>query len=381
LDRPEDRYYEIERAAGDKKTYPSFKKIASMFEKKYIYRIMGPSVNQSGDPVPRYVIHLRNIQPLALVFAAASGHGKSSAAMMIETATRESNEIMRASVDEVPMNIHSGMLEDELSSKHSLIIKKILDLSESSHDGSHLIGSICKDGLLKELVSLVLHFTRHRRDKHPSTSLGTPKLLLWDGYIPEPFILELMFLLQQRGYIPWNCARDRSLLQIDSISRNIFSPLLGKLVYYSGSDCICYIDRIRLGYGHVELYGWGAYNGKPISDCHLMPFLDDSPLEILDFQRHDRADAAKQVGSDSACLGFTIRLNNLNGDSAANQLEGLKKQGNSYFVNAHLGIVRIDEKELALCINIKNSHFIKARYSASLVFELDTSKENNQLAI
>jgi SAM-dependent methyltransferase len=62
------------------KRYPSLDLLRRELLSRYGVRWIGPSVNQAGDPIPRYVFHCNRRHPVAMVIAGASHAGKTALA-------------------------------------------------------------------------------------------------------------------------------------------------------------------------------------------------------------------------------------------------------------------------------------------------------------
>lgn len=61
----------------DSRLFPTWKGVEAMLE-PYVYKHMGPSVPQIGDPVPRHVFHIKNPQPIAVLLLGDPASGKST---------------------------------------------------------------------------------------------------------------------------------------------------------------------------------------------------------------------------------------------------------------------------------------------------------------
>jgi SAM-dependent methyltransferase len=77
------RWYTVTRADGPKR-YPTESLLKNELLRNYAVRFVGPSVKQSGDPVPRYVYYCWNKDCTALLIAAPGGRGKSNLADEME---------------------------------------------------------------------------------------------------------------------------------------------------------------------------------------------------------------------------------------------------------------------------------------------------------
>ena len=72
------------KRADDIRRYPTFPMLLRVLLKPYAGRMMGSSVMQGGDPVPRYVIHCPLRRSMALIVAGPGRTGKSTLAFELE---------------------------------------------------------------------------------------------------------------------------------------------------------------------------------------------------------------------------------------------------------------------------------------------------------
>lgn len=82
-DQTGSRWYTVKRADGPKR-YPTETLLKNELLRSYVVRFVGPSVLQSGDPVPRYVYYCWSKDGTALLIAASGGRGKSNLAAEFE---------------------------------------------------------------------------------------------------------------------------------------------------------------------------------------------------------------------------------------------------------------------------------------------------------
>lgn len=76
---PDHRWHVVKRADGLRR-YPTDSFLRQDLLAGYAVRWIGPSVNQAGDPIPRFVYHCRPKTSTALLIAAPGGAGKSTLA-------------------------------------------------------------------------------------------------------------------------------------------------------------------------------------------------------------------------------------------------------------------------------------------------------------
>lgn len=96
---------DISPGVQDVRFFPTWKKLYEMFA-PYVYKDIGLSVPQAGDPVPRRVFHLQHARPRAILFTDGHYSGKSST---IEAVI--SRDIRRISGDDTLYRIASGKLD------------------------------------------------------------------------------------------------------------------------------------------------------------------------------------------------------------------------------------------------------------------------------
>lgn len=73
---PGDEWIKVERSI-DERFFPTRGKLGSML-RDYAWKIIGHSVNQAGDPLQRYVVHVRRLKPYAYLLMGSPGSGKST---------------------------------------------------------------------------------------------------------------------------------------------------------------------------------------------------------------------------------------------------------------------------------------------------------------
>lgn len=74
-------WHKVERSI-DSRLFPDWEGAANML-KPYVYKNMGASVMQTGDPVSRFVLHVKNAAPTAFLLLGKPGSGKSTIAKKI----------------------------------------------------------------------------------------------------------------------------------------------------------------------------------------------------------------------------------------------------------------------------------------------------------
>ena len=112
----------------------------------FAVRIIGSSVNQSGDPVPRFVFHCRRYRPIVLLCPGKSGAGKSTLALEFRR-----NSIPTFSTDAALMALSTSRFEP-VSLLHGFI---------REHFNAERIGTLVDDlvrlGMGTELADTLFH--------------------------------------------------------------------------------------------------------------------------------------------------------------------------------------------------------------------------------
>lgn len=144
----------------------------------YVFKEIGYSVAQAGDPTPRQVYHVYHARPRAILFLDKHYSGKSSAAEAIIKP-----EITRISGDVVYHSIARGTLPAPQNIKNSLFF-----LENTTHLKTiESINHICENGFLPDLLSVFLGIADHQD-------------FVLDSYIPPDYRLKLSELLHEAGY-------------------------------------------------------------------------------------------------------------------------------------------------------------------------------------
>lgn len=157
----------------DERIFPEWSTMLDMLA-SYAYKSMGKSVRQAGDPLPRYVFHVRHLQPQAVLLLGAPASGKTTLARNLMAGARHiSGDNLLSSITE-----------------HGSGWPRLREIMAEGNWGRRLttaISRICFQGALPEYAELVA-----------SEAAGAD--FVFEGYIPEDFRGRFATLLESCGY-------------------------------------------------------------------------------------------------------------------------------------------------------------------------------------
>ena len=165
----------------DTRFFPTKAKLQAMLA-PYTFKYIGPSVDQAGDPLPRYVYHVCNALPLAVLFLDEHYTGKTrTAAAMIRP------EIPRLSGD----GIYRRIADRKLEAPEALRVLIKTEPGTGHIDSASVTLAVCEAGLLPQLAGLY-------------AQLAAGKDFVLDTYIPEAYQEDLAGELERAGFFVAN---------------------------------------------------------------------------------------------------------------------------------------------------------------------------------
>lgn len=297
VDKAGSEYIEIRRPAGDTRKYATTGALAKILSND-VYRVMGPSVPQSGDPVPRWVVHVTKRRPYIMFFDAPSFSGKSSTVKALARGRGVTPDTMRVvSLDGVFRDI-----SDELANKyanHKNILERI---AKYKRDRSVYANRIMEFIGEQRLVVPFLHFV-------VDYSIRESLEVIWDGYIPETLKNEVRGYFFARGYLVF-CAEPFGAvgpqpLKVDEL----IVQLPDTTALRTNHNIRCYLDKIETNSNGVRLIGWGADCTVGAAIPHYIVYLGGKPESVKSFNLVSRPGACKETGlNQDIKLGFEFDL-------------------------------------------------------------------------
>lgn len=172
-----DEWVKVKRSI-DERYFPTRRKLNSLLA-DYAWKVIGHSVNQAGDPLQRYVVHVRKTRPYAYLMMENPGSGKSTlgrklfrkAALPVISGDRTYLKVSQEEL-EVSAPLYSAVSENFTTAS----IDKVTD-------------RVFSQGLVQELVELWIKQAAH-------------KDFALDSYVPETFRSAVRDEFFAQGYFP-----------------------------------------------------------------------------------------------------------------------------------------------------------------------------------
>nr|WP_298410316.1 methyltransferase domain-containing protein [uncultured Halomonas sp.] len=139
---PGDAWIKVKRSI-DERFFPTRGKLGSIL-RDYAWKIIGHSVNQAGDPLQRYVVHVRKLKPYAYLLMGSPGSGKTTVSRHLF----QQAKVPVVSGDRTYLQVSQG--KHEVSEALRALIKE--EFTTASIDT--LTRKLFIDGFVKELAAL-----------------------------------------------------------------------------------------------------------------------------------------------------------------------------------------------------------------------------------
>ncbi len=183
----QDDWIKVKRSI-DERYFPTRVKLNSVL-KDYAWKVIGHSVDQAGDPLKRYVLHIRKLKPYAYLLAQNPGTGKTTIGRRLFA----NSQAKLISGDYLYALIADGRLNA------SAALQKIIAENYSTTTIDRVTKKVGADGLLEDLVDLWVNQSGYQD-------------FAIDSYLPGEFIPEVKALLANKGFFPiemqWNNVPD-----------------------------------------------------------------------------------------------------------------------------------------------------------------------------
>ena len=288
-------WIQVKRAI-DERFFPTLGKLEEVL-KPYAWKRMSTSVPQPGDPIPRYVFHIRPRKPVAYLLMEPPAFGKS-------TISRE--VFQRAAIKVVSGDaIISRIAEGTLIAPADLTALIQRDYSPLRID--QVILNIGKAGLLSSLVRLFL-----QEASRLDFSL--------DAFVPRDFHGEVARLISNDGYmtvrLTWERVgedppsndelaerADAYLLSLRNQAKSINGMASAVKLPFSGTTGA--VERVALDSGQLTISGWALHESGEMPQL-LQISIGGRTIDIRTFEKKSRPDIQKHFGLSHAVCGFLV---------------------------------------------------------------------------
>lgn len=343
-----DAYVEVKRSAGDSRQYATMRALDKALD-GFVFRVIGQSVPQSGDPVPRWVVHVTHRRPTIMFFDSPSFTGKSSTVRTLSKFCGVKPDGFRvAGIDRVLQDIEFSMSEKYPS--HRKIIDKISTFKkEKSIFANVILEMIGHEDHIDDFVSFIIDYR-----------IDGALMTLWDGYIPEKYRYQFRENFSRRGFIVWGADPFDNLghQRLNPVELMVNLPI--GAAFQSSQDLRVYLDSATIESGSLTLVGWAADAGTKSPLEQFLVFFGETLVEDAEIRRCSRPGANREIGCPpEVLLGFQIlisadRLRSL----LTTEILFLGLAGKNDLLKQLLG--------LRLFVQDRNGGVLEARYSSKL---------------
>jgi SAM-dependent methyltransferase len=282
----------------DERSFPTMSKLQEVL-RNHAWKYIGPSVAQQGDPVPRFVMHVKRRRPVAYLLMQPPGYGKSS--------------IARSLFQPALIQVVSGDRTIDLVARGKLsadeALQNIIRQDYSSDRIDQVTQLIFKSGLVNSYVTLMAQQT------------GAVDFAL-DAYVPVAHHAAVTESFAEKGYMPvrlvWEQmgtpeasvkhAHERAEAYLAALSRpdqgfEIRQPT--KSIPFKGPRV--YIDEIIYRNGQLAVRGW-ALNEVGVAPSMLVLEVAGTRHVFSHYDKHVRPDVQNHFLLAHAGCGYVLSV-------------------------------------------------------------------------
>jgi SAM-dependent methyltransferase len=278
----------------DRREFPTMPKLREVLG-EYAWKWVGRSVLQSGDPVPRHVIHISRRRPLALLLMEPPAYGKSSIASKLFS----QGETRIVSGDAVLAQI--SQRQRPASPRLSAIIEK----HYSPFHLDRLIHQIFDDGAGEELVAACVE------------QAGGADFAL-DAYVPREHHASVEQHVARLGYLPVTLRWEKTgaaMAPQATLERQVaaFCAMLSSPTAPRPKGTATpvgtpgYVDELRFEENRLVVRGW-AVDANGTLPARFGVRAKGTTVYADTYEALPRADVQAHLKSPHALLGFRFAL-------------------------------------------------------------------------
>lgn len=314
----------------DQRQFPTMPMLTKLFE-DYAWKWMGPSVTQSGDPVPRHVVHVSRRLPIAYLLMQAPASGKSTIAKRL---------FARAGV-----HVVSGDATLLRIAQGKLSVPDDLHKTVASDYSALAADQTIRQVFANDLGPLLVHAW---------LAGGTEDDVAVDAFVPPEYHDVVVKVIEQAGYLPvvlnWRRPAD-ALMSANDLSKRAdgFYRSLGEtpppaavVADSSSLKSTGYVDNIAVTPTGIVVRGW-AIDEDGQYPSQLVIGIGSERTVVQSGTPVDRKDVQKHLNWSHPHLGYAIIF----AATAIQSTDELGKQGFS--------VALMSGKSLRLSPSVRNA--------------------------
>lgn len=245
----------------------------------YNFRLIGKSVMQAGDPIPRYVFHIRRKRQTVILCLDGSGVGKSSLCRSMQQVS--GGEIAVVALDDHVLAYHAAVFGPSAA----LTAEELI----AAYD------RICQAGALAGFAEAI------------ARQVGSGPLVVLEGVIPAGYRTEFA------SHIRAACACDIWMLspfQIHTLptSQEASEQPQAPVELSETASIIGCIDTVRRNERGIALVGWAFDKVSGLGIDRMRMDIGGRMAELLEFSRSRRTDVCEKMGAKSDLVGFAFEI-------------------------------------------------------------------------
>ncbi len=300
----------------DTRYFPTMAKLQEVLQ-PYAWKYVGKSVDQTGDPIPRFVVQIKKRRPVAYLLMMPPTYGKTNVANGLFPKAG----VKKIMGDQLLKRVVGG--EVKTSEALKLAIEAAYDADNVNW--ARVVETIFMMGLGHEYVRLWANKVATRD-------------IAFDGYIPAKYHEEVVTQLKKTGYFPvrmeWErigdglISPDTSLKQAQSYVEHLASrpvaeeapapqpkpaarkqapPAAPVAVTFDGTRAGGFVDRVNISQKAVTVTGWCVTDKGALPESFAVSYNGLTHV-VQPAAISSRPDVQAKLGLASADVGYMLKL-------------------------------------------------------------------------